>query len=279
LSTFELPRRRSGSCAAVLLSAGILFSACGLSGSPAASPPTTVNAMRWRTFSTADLVVSGPLSIDRVHRGIGAQIGDRSVRIGDGWQLAQSEVDRLRRLDGREVIAAISWSKFNDTQLGVVCTSEEVCLGPVSDRDWSAPADAFLGLTQNPQWRREAVRGETGEWNRLVGDVWRKGNEEAIRANVAAVCDAQTGILMARDIAGWYARTLEVDFDAIPSTFLVAGHDRGTVTEVRALAAVVLKSALGIRRTKPWNQSDSEAMARRLWIMTRMAELSGSAAH
>lgn len=193
------------------------------------------------------------------------------VELGDGWIMSPAEIERIRALAGRKVIAASSRWSNDDSRFGITTTSKLACIGAAEDAQWSHLASACQALQRDEGWRSNARSLERGEWRREVVSRWRHGSENELLAELRRIVRDTDPVELAKDVTGWFADTLGADLQALELRAVATDYGE-------PYAWSIVRHCLRMPQVKPDRVLESpEAWARRMWISVRMQELSAPA--
>jgi hypothetical protein len=233
--------------------------------------------LRWKLFATAQQVLTGKLKIlvfDSEARDFRVEIGGKAAALGYGYIVSESELQRLRKLSGTDVIAAVG--EKPPYGWWVESTGDDNCIGPRDQWQWEAPAAAFRMLNEDQGWAAKAMAAENGKWNDTISRCWREGSAWPIMATLAEASEWEQRLTLAADIAGWYVRTMDTVLPDIPGGTAGAERRQQQPIDVREQALLVALQTLEVPLIKPLKNpplDKPEEVAKSIWMMTRMVTI------
>ncbi|HEX6812344.1 MAG TPA: hypothetical protein VF384_12020 [Planctomycetota bacterium] len=233
--------------------------------------------MRWKLFATAQRLLTGKLKIiaaDWASKDFRVGIGGKEAGLANGYLMSESELQRIRQLSGKDVIAGVIRSARGTWW--VVCTHEAHCIGPRDDWQWEAPAAAFRMLNEDPEWATKALEAENGRWNDAVGRFLDEGDRLPALATLPEASTWETRLTWAADIAGWYVRTLDTVLPDVPHGTVDGEHPQANRLKLRLQAFGIHRQCLDVPLIKPFKNpplDEPEEVAKSLWMMTRMVAM------
>jgi len=200
------------------------------------------------------------------------KVGDVQAFVGGSGQELPDDTERmLSRLQGSDVIAGVHPARFQSGEVLVVtCFGRRLALGPEQEfADVAARREALLACDD---WLERGRALETGSWSRFLASLENlpaETHDALLQEFLASArpCD------LARDIAGWWVRTIGADpvirrgGRLIIGTYEVREIDR----EVRTVAKRIVEYALRLPEgLLSWRRAEDPEMARRVWMIVEM---------
>ncbi|MBI5850675.1 MAG: hypothetical protein HZB39_06495 [Planctomycetes bacterium] len=222
-------------------------------------------------FAVADRILRGQLQVVKSYPDIAnIKIGGVSVYVGgDGLEVPRDMEEQLRRLQGLDVMAGVHDARFPFGPVQVVmCLNWKLALSePPKYSEIVARREALLA---DEGWRGRACDLETGLWEGFLAKVMTP-HDESGNVLLARFLESASPRDIARDVTGWWARTIGQDMPKWPDREVHVSGDRSPVKTVRDVAKIVLEVTLRLRDTflSRWGRRDPE-QARWIWILTEM---------
>lgn len=216
-------------------------------------------------FAVADKVLQGRLEI------ISAKPDMYNIRIGhdiayvggDGLEIPDEAGELLRELQGVEVVAGVHGCEFEFGHVMVVMSYGKLALGSVADLHEMVAVRKALEARED--WLALGQDLEVGRWRVLLK------REQGSGTMLEQFLHEFSASSIARDIAGWWIRTLGEPARKWPGGRIRIRENTFPIDDVRDAAKVILEDSLGLPQylLTRYHWSETE-LAHRIWLLTKM---------